>query len=458
MPQSKQAKEYVQQVCEQIRWKKAHTVVKEELLAHIEDQQEAYEAAGATAEEAEILAVEEMGSPLETGSRFDRLYRPRVEWNVLLLVGLLLAMGVVLRVTLLGALGEEFHFAQDLWGLLVGLAMMALGYWLDYTRVLSGGIKTAVFGMVFIAISSFIIQSGIEVNGAYGSLLYLALLWPLIFCAFVYGLRGQGSSAFLYSFMFMFFSFYFFVSGQMVGILLILGTSFVILFFALWKNWLGCSRWWVCIFLCFPLALTAFILDKPYRVQRMYGFLNPYSDPLGTGYMPIKIISAVQEAHWIGPGSADLGFGMLTDYLLTTALNHFGWIAILLILLVYVLLLAACYYTCRKVKSMMGKMVAITIITEWSIQLFFYVCSNFTVLQLGNYPLLFVQGNLSMICNLFLLGVLLSVYKTGAVYKDSLTKRIVKLPKRYTSLAHKAGEYLLSLDNEETAENNANKR
>jgi len=55
---------YIEQVCEQVRWKKAHPIVQEELLAHIEDQAEAYQHEGYTADEAEYLAVEQMGDPI----------------------------------------------------------------------------------------------------------------------------------------------------------------------------------------------------------------------------------------------------------------------------------------------------------------------------------------------------------------------------------------------------------
>lgn len=34
---SNKTQAYLEQVCEQIRWKKAHEMVQEELLAHIED-------------------------------------------------------------------------------------------------------------------------------------------------------------------------------------------------------------------------------------------------------------------------------------------------------------------------------------------------------------------------------------------------------------------------------------
>ena len=94
--ESKQhSQNYIAQVCEQVRWKKAHDVVSEELLAHIEDQTEAYREEGYTEDEAEYLAVEQMGDPVLAGSQFDKVYKPRMEWNVLCLAGtIILLVGV----------------------------------------------------------------------------------------------------------------------------------------------------------------------------------------------------------------------------------------------------------------------------------------------------------------------------------------------------------------------------
>jgi hypothetical protein len=73
----------------------------------------------------------------------------------------------------------------------------------------------------------------------------------------------------------------------------------------------------------------------------------------------------------------------------------------------------------RKVKSEMGKLMMVAIISCWVMQFMSYFIVNFTTLQMSTYPLLFVQGGWMRIINLFLLGILLSVYKTGAVQKDS---------------------------------------
>ena len=73
-------------------------------------------------------------------------------------------------------------------------------------------------------------------------------------------------------------------------------------------------------------------------------------------------------------------------------------------------------------KSQIGRLLVVTINTVWIIQLVVYLCNSFTPLQLVGYPLLFVQGRYATLSNMFLLGLVLSVYKTGAVQKDELVE------------------------------------
>lgn len=75
--------EYLKSLTEQIRTKRARTMVAEEVEAHIEDQKQDFMAHGLGEEEAESMAVVEMGDPVEAGVKLDRVHRPKMEWTVL---------------------------------------------------------------------------------------------------------------------------------------------------------------------------------------------------------------------------------------------------------------------------------------------------------------------------------------------------------------------------------------
>lgn len=72
--------EYLKSLTEQIRTKRARTMVAEEVEAHIEDQKQDFMAHGLGEEEAESMAVIEMGDPVEAGVKLDRVHRPKMDW------------------------------------------------------------------------------------------------------------------------------------------------------------------------------------------------------------------------------------------------------------------------------------------------------------------------------------------------------------------------------------------
>ena len=78
--------EYLKSLTEQIRTKRARTMVAEEVEAHIEDQKQDFMAHGLGEEEAESMAVVEMGDPVEAGVKLDRVHRPKMEWTVLMAI------------------------------------------------------------------------------------------------------------------------------------------------------------------------------------------------------------------------------------------------------------------------------------------------------------------------------------------------------------------------------------
>ena len=78
--------EYLTEIKNQIRDKKAREFASNELKAHIEDRAEGLQKKGMDHDSAVFQAVEEMGDPVSVGVELDRVHRPRLEWKFLLYV------------------------------------------------------------------------------------------------------------------------------------------------------------------------------------------------------------------------------------------------------------------------------------------------------------------------------------------------------------------------------------
>ena len=98
--------EYLRTVTEQVRCSRMHDSIAEELKDHILDQAEAFEEEGTDHEQALELAVREMGDPVETGVALDRIHRPHMSVEMLVLVSLISVLSLVFY-------GSMLVFAED---------------------------------------------------------------------------------------------------------------------------------------------------------------------------------------------------------------------------------------------------------------------------------------------------------------------------------------------------------
>ena len=94
------------------------------------------------------------------------------------------------------------------------------------------------------------------------------------------------------------------------------------------------------------IGIIGLILIAPYRIDRITSFINPWSDPLGTGFQ------IIQSLYAIGPGGL-LGFGFLnsrqkhfylpepqTDFIFSIICEEFGVLGALIVILSFSIL---CY-------------------------------------------------------------------------------------------------------------------
>ena len=130
---------YAEKVCEQIRWKKAHPAVAQEIEDHLTDQKNAYLAAGDSESIAEEKALLQMGDPVSVGAALDQTHKPAPQWGIIGLVLLLFVLGGIIQVLLLKTIpvGNDAlatHSAQVLFVFLpLSLATFVGMYFLDFS-------------------------------------------------------------------------------------------------------------------------------------------------------------------------------------------------------------------------------------------------------------------------------------------------------------------------------------
>ena len=117
----------------------------------------------------------------------------------------------------------------------------------------------------------------------------------------------------------------------------------------------GTNAWWFALymFLC-VVTLPLLIIFEPYRWERLKAFLDPWQDPYDGGYQLIQSWIAVANGSWFGRGLGDSISKYFylpeahTDFIVAVIAEELGFIAVLLLVLVYLAITWRCFTIGRR--------------------------------------------------------------------------------------------------------------
>lgn len=295
--------EYLALCTGQMRCKAMRPVVERELFAHMEEQRQAYLSEGKGEEEAGKLAVGQMGDPLETGMRLDRIHRPRMNWR---------AAGMILA---LAALGLFFQFmfsikggdGHALWNYVkstsVGIVFMFGICFVDYTIL--GKYPRAVWcGMTALCMAATFWEP--RLNGMVRSEYTLMLLVPC-YAGLVFFYRGQKGLGVAKALAWLLAAgVCVLLAGPQASIGKVwLCGGFLMLGYAVFAGWYQVKKGMALLVWGLPVAgilvtPVMMIAEKGYRGERVLAFLNP-QDRAGTaGSVYLRMQEIWQRLRLVG--------------------------------------------------------------------------------------------------------------------------------------------------------------
>lgn len=122
------------------------------------------------------------------------------------------------------------------------------------------------------------------------------------------------------------------------------------------------------------LGIVFLIAAAPYRMQRILSFLDPWSDPLGSGFQIIQSYYAIAPGGLLGAGlnrSMQKHFYLpepQTDFIFAIACEELGWIGALCILILFILILSDCVTIALRCKDIFSSFVVVGITALFMIQ------------------------------------------------------------------------------------------
>lgn len=172
------------------------------------------------------------------------------------------------------------------------------------------------------------------------------------------------------------------------------------------------------------LAVPVLILIEPYRLQRLYAFLDPWQSPQGEGYQLIQSLYALGNGGWFGTGLFNsvqkyryLPFAE-SDFILSVIGEEFGFVGIVILFLLFGLLIFAGIRTASRCKDLFGFLMSSGITAVLAIQVILNALVVSGSIPPTGLPLpLISSGNTSLIITMAAMGVLYNISRGGKGFK-----------------------------------------
>ena len=167
------------------------------------------------------------------------------------------------------------------------------------------------------------------------------------------------------------------------------------------------------------LALIAAVLE-PYRRERLTSFIDPWSDPEGSGFQSVQAMIAIGSGGFFGVGLGESVQKLFylpeahTDMILAVIGEELGFAGISVVLFLYGMIAYAGLRAARTAKDHYAKLLAAGITSVILIQAIVNFFAVLGVLPLTGVPLPFISyGNSNLIVLLAGMGILINVAHEG---------------------------------------------
>ncbi len=214
------------------------------------------------------------------------------------------------------------------------------------------------------------------------------------------------------------------VIGLVGGLLLLepdMGAFGVILAIAMCTLWLGGFNLKIfgALAVALPLLFAALIFSSEYRMQRVIGFMDPWSDPYGKGYQLSHALIAFGRGEWLGVGlggSVEKLFYLPeahTDFLLAVIAEELGLFGVCAVIVLFAWLIVRAFAIGRQAamsERLFAALVAQGIAVWIGVQAMINIGVNMGVLPTKGLTLPFLSfGGSGVVVNLVAIAVLLRI-------------------------------------------------
>lgn len=166
------------------------------------------------------------------------------------------------------------------------------------------------------------------------------------------------------------------------------------------------------------VGIVVLVLIAPYRLERILSFIDPWSDPLGSGFQ------IIQSLYAIGPGGL-FGFGFLnsrqkhfylpepqTDFIFSIISEEFGFFGCFLVIFLFVIIFKEGFKISKNIDDLFGKYLAFGITFSLAFQTILNLMVVVGLIPVTGVTLPFLSyGGSSLLITLCSMGILINISK-----------------------------------------------
>lgn len=445
-----QIKEYLNSICEQIKYKPIREEISKEIEGHIIDLKQEHINEGIKEDIAEKKAIEQMGNPEDIGKKLNQIHKLKLDLQLIFITIILLCFGFLvsfIRTCHLVTNGDETNAMKKyIFFLIIGLFLCIPIYFINYRKILK--YSNTLYGIA----SGLIIWTlffGININGiphiyisptasSISPVIIAVPLYIISFVGFINNLEKERKIKMkilqkcninvVKIIVLSIISLFLLTLIPSITSTFILGLTYLIIGTVKILEGKEHKKRNILMLWGIPLIIGLVLLiyivgGRTYYIcNRFEATFHPESDTNGMGWTALNRKLIINSAQTYGEAE-DMSnaielFDEGTNFAFISILAHYGWIVTVLVAVSILLLCIKLIINAIKIKEKYGKSLIIGISSMFVLQSIFNILMNLNLWTESNYNLPFVSyGGFNLIINLICLSIILSVYRRKDIYQ-----------------------------------------
>lgn len=421
--------QFLDEVCAEIKAKKTHPEIRQELASHLEDLISERVAKGVPREEATAWAIAQMGSPQSIGKELHQIHKPRVPWGLFGVIALLTIISLIGMASMNMGYGPSYKangyainwFENQARYIFIGIISMFIMYFINFRKLKR--LSWILYGFAIAGIFASILW-GVTVNGinhgvrfffittdttAYRPYVLMVALAGILMCRQESAKTRSWGSA-------------------LIDIMIIILPAFLLIFLKTFPElavylissivlytWI--TRDWLKSVVLFGASITAglfFIINNDALMERIMGAIAPSQDLNGFGYIYQLIHQVITSAGWWGHGFGSMHENLpyaYSDFFSVYFIHTFGWVGGLLLLAVIFYFFLKLLSTIRSIRDPYGQALVVGLAFLLAIRLLYGLSVLSGRMMVTSIPFPFISYGSHVWFEYAAIGLLMGIYR-----------------------------------------------